>query len=104
MKKSKLCLSGLLYSLGVVIYTFLVALLMRNAEKIFGPAEGAVGITAFLLLFVFSATIVGALVLGKPVMLYFNGYKKEAVQLLTATILWLLAWLLIVFAIMFLAF
>ena len=41
---------------------------------------------AMLLLFVCSAAITGFLVFGKPIMLYIDGKKKEAVYLLGYTI------------------
>ncbi|MFA4937084.1 MAG: hypothetical protein WC575_02215 [Patescibacteria group bacterium] len=48
------------------------------------------GPVAFLLLFVVSATIVGLLVLGKPVTLFLEGFKKEAVRLLFYTVICLI--------------
>jgi hypothetical protein len=41
---------------------------------------------AMLLLFVCSAAITSFLVFGKPVMLYIDGQKKEAVSLLAYTL------------------
>jgi len=41
---------------------------------------------SILLLFVCSAAITGFLVLGKPIMLYIDGKKKEAIRLLSYTI------------------
>ena len=40
-----------------------------------------------IMLFVFSATITAALVLGRPVLWYLDGKKREAVSLLLYTIL-----------------
>jgi len=42
-----------------------------------------------LLLFVLSATIVGLLVLGRPVWLYFNSQKQEALKMFFYTLSWL---------------
>ena len=42
-------------------------------------------ISMFLMLFVFSALLTGYLVLGKPIMMYVDGQKKEAVRLLFYT-------------------
>ena len=39
-----------------------------------------------LLLFVFSATVCGSLILGRPILWYIDGKKKEAVQLFGWTI------------------
>lgn len=87
MKNEKLL--ALLNALGVAIYTILVALVMRNGERVFGKMDNLFGPVAFLLLFVLSAAVVGALILGKPVMMYFDGQKKEAVKMFVQTVLWL---------------
>lgn len=42
---------------------------------------------AMLLLFVFSAALTGSLLFGKPALLYVDGKKKEALTLLTYTLL-----------------
>jgi hypothetical protein len=41
---------------------------------------------ALLLLFVFSASLTGFLIFGKPAQLYVDGKKKEALSLLTYTL------------------
>lgn len=51
--------SAFLHSLGVVIYIFLVATFMRNAEKVFGKEDTTIAVMTMLTLFVMSATIVG---------------------------------------------
>ena len=75
-----------LNSLGVLIYCALVAYLMTNGQSIFGNANNVFGGVAILMLFVVSAVIVGWLVLGKPLMNYLEGKKKEALTLLSYTI------------------
>jgi hypothetical protein len=85
---------------GVVVYITLVSWVMQNAERIFGKMQGLLGITAFLLLFTLSAAIVGALILGKPLMMYWGGQKKEAVTHLGATLGWILIALIVIFAIL----
>jgi hypothetical protein len=42
---------------------------------------------AMLMLFVFSAAFTGILILGRPVMWYLDGKKKEAIYLLFYTLL-----------------
>ncbi len=59
---------------------------MFNAGSIFGQIKSFWGPAALLLLFVLSATIVGALVLGRPIYIYLNGQKAEAIKLLAYTI------------------
>ena len=88
-------------ALGEGIYITLVALLMFTIEKLFGAKPDPVIIApiALLLLFVISASVSGALILGKPVMLYLDGQKKEAVQLFGLTLAWLVLFLIIAFSI-----
>lgn len=77
---------SVLNSLGVLAYVSLVVTFMNNAQNIFGnndkpPLTGVV----VLMLFVLSALITGSLVVGKPIMLYLDGQKKEAVKMLFYT-------------------
>lgn len=89
MKKTNLIKSSLRNTLGTVVYVAIVALIIYNAEKIFGTMRAVTGPIAFLLLFVTSAAITGFLVLGQPVMLYFDNKKREAIQLFIYTMVWL---------------
>lgn len=100
MPNSKLIKYALLNSVGVFIYVTSVATIMQNGEKIFGERENFFGPIAFLMLFVLSATVCGALVLGRPILFYLDGLKKEAVKLFGYTIGWLLAITIVVFAVM----
>lgn len=97
---TKLLKQGILYALGVFIYTSVIAWLLFNGEKVFGKATNFMMPAAMLLLFVISAAITGLLVLGKPVMLYLNDSKKEAIKLLVYTIGSLLIITLFVFSIL----
>ncbi|PIR97570.1 MAG: hypothetical protein COT91_00640 [Candidatus Doudnabacteria bacterium CG10_big_fil_rev_8_21_14_0_10_41_10] len=90
MKISKLCLHSFIHSLGVFIYVGLVTLVMGNAESIFGEMDNYFGPMLFLMLLVLSATIVGLLVFLKPVIMYLDGQKKDALKLLLSTVGWLL--------------
>lgn len=86
----KLVKWGFVHSAGVVIYTVLVAFFMQNGERIFGDMDNSIyGPALFLMLFVLSAAVVASLVAGKPLMLYIDGKKKEAVTLLGYTIFFL---------------
>lgn len=85
MKNSKLVLLSVLNSLGVLVYVSLVTLFMNNAQIIFGKADNFLAPVIMLTLFVLSALITGSLVLGKPIMLYFDGQKKESIKLLVYT-------------------
>ena len=52
-------------------------------------------IIAILMLFVFSAAISGALIIGKPALLYLEGKKREALELFAFTLGWILVFLVI---------
>ena len=82
---------GFFLALGEAAYIGLVALLMSGAERFFGntPDNKILAPITFLLLFVLSAAISGALVLGKPVLMYVEGKKKEALTLFGFTLFWL---------------
>lgn len=85
---------------ATVIYVGLVAWLMTNAEKIIGETKTFLGPIAFLLLFVLSAAVTGGLILGKPVMLYIDGKRTEAIQWFILTLSWLFIMLLLVFVVL----
>ena len=86
MKNSTLFKLAALNSFGVLIYVSLVSLAINNGEKIFGSGGNKlIGPIIFLLLFIFSALLTGFLILGKPVMLYLDGLKKEGLKLLFYT-------------------
>ncbi|MFZ2804369.1 MAG: hypothetical protein WA001_04030 [Patescibacteria group bacterium] len=76
-----------LNALGTAAYIAVVATFFANAHFLGNKAEGTVLIPmAMLLLLVVSASVTGSLVLGRPVLWYLDGKKKEAVTLLIATI------------------
>lgn len=79
---------GVLNSLGALVYIILVVTFINNAEKIFGQGEHKYFIPVIMLtLFVLSALVTSSLILGKPLMLYFDGQKKDSVKLLLYTII-----------------
>ena len=82
-------------AVGELVYIFLVVLFMQNAQKILGNDQNIISMTAFLLLLVFSASFSGAMVLGKPIMLYLDGKKKEALTLFGFTLGWFLLFIII---------
>ncbi|HPA25512.1 MAG TPA: hypothetical protein PLK76_02000 [bacterium] len=99
MKNSKLILYGFLHSLLAIIYIGLVVFIMSNGEKIFSPDNQILGTAAFLLLFVVSATIMAGIILGKPMLLYFNNEKPAALKLFFYTLIWLIVYLVLFFLI-----
>ena len=97
MKKSKLIKISLLNSVSAALYISIVSFLMANGARLFGGANGIFGGIAILLLFVISATVVGSLVLGRSVLLYLDGLKKEALKLFYLTVFWLVLIAILVF-------
>lgn len=89
MKEGLPIQQSFLHAAGVFFYTMLVASILINGEKLFGQMHHVWGPVTFLMLFVVSATIVGLLVLAKPVMLYVSGTKVEGVKFLSYTVGWL---------------
>lgn len=76
-----------LNALGTALYIALVASLFFYAPHLFGNTKDTVLIPiAMLLLFVVSASVTGSLVLGRPILWYLDGKKKEAVALFMATV------------------
>ncbi|MBP7005847.1 hypothetical protein KBB27_01860 [Patescibacteria group bacterium] len=77
-----------LHAGGTLLYIALVSSILFNAPRIFGTTgEDIVLIPiAMLLLFVFSAALTGSLILGRPVLWYLDGKKKEAIILFIMTL------------------
>lgn len=98
LKKENILALSLLDSLGLTIYIVLIAILMNDAEKVFGKMDNYLGPVAFLLLFVISAIITGTLFLGLPVLFYLDNKKSEAIKLFFYTLIWLVVLMIIVFA------
>lgn len=95
MKNTDYIIKSLISAFGTLVYVSAVAWLMINTKSIFGKVpEPNLFIPIFmLLLFIISATVTGLLVLGKPISLYLGGSKKEAIVLLSATLGWLVIFL-----------
>jgi len=89
MSNSKLVLFGFIHALGVGVYVAIVATFMRHGEQIFGKMNNLLGPMAFLLMFVLSAAVTSALVLGRPILFYLDNKKAEAVKLFGYTLGWL---------------
>jgi len=86
---------GFFQAVGVVSYISLFAAAVQMAADLqpsfFGQPGPAAGIIIFLLLFVVSAAVCGAMFLGYPVILLYEGKKEEAVK----TVLWGIFWLVV---------
>ncbi len=100
MKTKRIIGYGLLNALAAAAYVGLVALLISNANHVFGPGGGVLVVSAFLLVFVISAAVMGIVIFGRPILWYFNGKKREAINLVAATITFLVVIVAIVFIIL----
>ncbi|MGE5436451.1 MAG: hypothetical protein ACM3O3_04425 [Syntrophothermus sp.] len=86
MENKALLKRATLDALGTALYAFLISQIMKNGDKIFGKVDNTLfAPMVFLLTFIFSALVTGYLVLGKPIMMYLDGQKKEALRLLFYT-------------------
>lgn len=74
-------------SFGTAAYIILVVSFIFSLQSLFSEKKDVIIIPiSMLLLFVSSAAITGFLVFGKPVMLYIDGKKREAISLLIYTL------------------
>lgn len=90
-----------LHSVGVLLYITFVAFLMSNGNSLFGNIDNTIiGPVAMLMLFTLSAAVVGSLVFGRPVMLYLDGKKREAMNFAGATVGFLFIEALVIFIIL----
>lgn len=86
MKNKTLFGQGLLHALGVFAYVLAFSAFMSRANDWFGATDrDIVTPAAALMLFVLSALVTGGLVLGRPLLLYIDGQKKEGIKLLLFT-------------------
>ncbi|MCC7522684.1 hypothetical protein IT407_02710 [Candidatus Uhrbacteria bacterium] len=101
MKNSIVKIAGL-NALGTALYVALVASFLTYVPPMFfSKAEDTVLIPiAMLLLFVLSASITGSLVVGRPVLWYLDGKKKEAVSLFMMTLGFLFLTTIVAFAVL----
>lgn len=76
-------LHALVASGYVLLVVNLIQIMVPN-----GP-DGTFRVAGFLLLFCLSAAIMASLVFGRPVLWYMDGRKKEAINLVLWTILFL---------------
>jgi hypothetical protein len=102
-KKTSPILISFLQALGAALYCGLVALFFWRGESWFGETTGFWGPVLILVLFVTSALISALLVLGYPIILFWEKKKtSEAIRLVAYTTGWLVLFVLVIIA--FLAF
>jgi len=84
---AKIITRAFIDAIGTAAYIILVVSFIFSLQMFSSQPEKTVLIPiSMLLLFVCSAAITGFLVFGKPIMLYIDGKKREAVSLLGYTL------------------
>jgi hypothetical protein len=68
------------------VYIIIVVLIIRYIGEYVKPEETIIGPIAFLSLFVLSAAVMGFLFVFKPLQLFLEGQKKEAVNMFLSTV------------------
>lgn len=93
---------GFIQALSVAGYCFLVGIIFWLGPKFFPKANPYFGPVMVLILFSTSVLICGLLVFYRPYRLFFEGKKKEAIDVVVSTSLWLFVFLFISFILMIL--
>ena len=94
---------GVLQALGITFYCSLVGSVMWKGSEIFGKEDTYITPVAVLVMLSVSALICGLIVFYKPYKLFFEGKKKEAINVVLSTAISLFIILLILFGIMYLS-
>ncbi len=104
MNNKKTILHSLFHALAVIAYILIVVFIMNSMTTLFADQSDNFWTPVLvLMLFVVSAAITGSIVLGKPILLYLDGQKKEGILFLGYTIGWLFIFMLLAFVIYVLA-
>jgi len=98
MERSKIIVYSLIHALCILAYVLVLASFVDYAESLFLAMPSPLQTLPFLLILVFSAAINGLLVFGRPLHLYFSGFKKEGIQFLLYTLGFLLIIIVLMFA------
>ena len=87
MNKNNLIKIAFINAFGVLAYISIFAFAITHLQKWFQPkGDTWLSPVLFLSVFIVSACITGSLILLKPILLYIEGQKKEAVNLFFFTI------------------
>ncbi|HUD09533.1 MAG TPA: hypothetical protein VMR77_01870 [Patescibacteria group bacterium] len=84
---NKIWRSAIINSLATGIYIVAVSLFLYYGTLAKFGRNSFLAPIALLMLLVFSAALTGFLIFGKPAQLYVDGKKKEALSLLTYTLI-----------------
>lgn len=93
MPPTKITYWSLLNALGTLAYVGALVFFMSHGKQWLGqPPEYLMGMT-MLTVFILSAAITGSLVLGRPILMYLDGAKKDALKLFGLTLGWIFVFL-----------
>ncbi len=90
-------------ALLTTLYVVLIATFMSNTSTLFGSDEPKTVFVPImmLLILIFSAALTGSLVFGRPILWYLDGKKKEAFSLLAYTLGFILMFIILAIALLF---
>ena len=88
------------HSVLVLVYVSLVAFVMSHGNQFFGPKDTDWTPVGVLMLLVLSAAVTCTLVLSRPVLMFLDGRKKEALQFFGYTEGWLFVLTISVFVVL----
>lgn len=86
---NKLLVTTFRNTIFAILYIFLISQIMINGENWFAGANNTIGSFVILLLFCLSAAVVGGLVFGESVLLFFDNKKKESIKAAIYSVGWL---------------
>lgn len=82
------------------LYILVVSQIMRNGEKLFGKVDNGLMPFFILMLFTLSAAVVGGLVFGESIYLFFENKKAESLKAVFYSIGWLGVYTLLAFLVL----
>jgi len=85
----KLLVTTFRNTLLTALYIFLISQLLSNSWRWFAGSDYAIRSFVTLLLFSFSAAIVGGLIFGESIILFLDNKKKESIRAAIYSICWL---------------
>lgn len=86
MEKGKILAYAFMNSFFTAVYIIAISFFMNYIGSYIEKSNDVFGMISILMFFVISAAITGSLVLGRPILWYFSGKKKEGVYLIVFTL------------------
>ena len=90
---------GMIQAVGVALYVSLFAISVQSVQRWLTEhhiqQHPILSIILFLLVFIISALVCGALIFIKPLLLFVDGKRAEALKIILWSLLWLIVFFLI---------